>query len=175
MPFVTHHHSPPSQYFYFCIICNIGNELLPWNHLILLPPKSWSCLCDHLPVQSADGAMPYYLQGDAWHCSAHKGQQRETDRLKALEKKRKKTKSSCMKDKNKEDEKIERQINQVKESDRGKREKWGEGKSRVRFCHVGWKLCLLGSGHSVESLMVPPSQQGGCEGTKLTRWQTDTQ
>lgn len=52
------------------------------------------------------GALPYYyLQGNAWHCCAHKGQQRERDGLKAREKK-KRTKSSYMKDKNEEDEKI---------------------------------------------------------------------
>ncbi len=68
------------------------------------------------------GAVPSYLRGDACQAVTHKGQQRERDGLKARGEKNR-TKSSYMKDKNEEDAKIKGEINQVKESDRGKRGK----------------------------------------------------
>lgn len=52
------------------------------------------------------------------------------------------------------------------------KEKWGGG--RERFCHVGWKLGLLGSGHWVAPLILPPSQQGCAKAQKLNRWHGHT-
>lgn len=114
MSYLTHHHSPPFQYSSFCIFYNICTELLPWNHLILLPPKSCSSLW------SSPSAICWW--GIALlptrQCLALQYPQRATNRNGWIEgkgkKKKKRTKSSYMKDKNEEDEKIKRQINQVK-------------------------------------------------------------
>lgn len=70
-----------------------------------------------------------------------------------------------------QDQKAERRdqsgkrVTELKDRNEGKR------KSRKRFCHVGWKLRLLGSGHSVEPRMLPPTQQG-C--VKARSWPDDT-
>lgn len=133
-PSSTHSHALLFHDSTLHIVHHISSQLLPCSSLLLLI----------ILIKSANGATALL---PTRHCLAsmcpQRGQPRERDGLKTREKKREQRAAlwGTWKWRGWKDKSIK--INQVKEGDWGKREKWGE---KRRFCHVGWKLCLLGSG-----------------------------